>query len=68
MMVLKSFCILPGVLFGPSVQLQEKLLSVGCQELYRGVPRLLEIKEDLEIPGFFSWYCNREEQSANNLA
>lgn len=52
-MVLKSFWILPGVLFGPSIQLQDKLLSVGCQELYRGVPKLLEVKEDLEIPGFF---------------
>lgn len=52
-MVCKSFCILPGVLSGPSVQLQEKLLSVGCQVLHRGVPPLLEIKRIRRYLAFF---------------
>lgn len=52
-MVCKSFCILPGVLSGPSVQLQEKLLSVGCQVLHRGVPPLLEVKRIQRYLAFF---------------
>lgn len=74
MTVCKRFCILPDDVFGPRTQPEEKLLLCrlsGVVQRCSPLSPALEEREDLQlhvVVVFFSWCCDKEEQSMNNLA